>query len=72
VAGLVRLRAADPAAAKDVRATIAALAQDPAPDSSKPLGQTGLRRLRIGSARVLYQVDQADAAIEILVIGQAN
>ena len=71
VAGLIRLRHADPAAAKDVRAAVLALAQDPEPATSGPLGTTGLRRMRLGAARVLYQVDPVNAAVQILVIGQA-
>lgn len=70
VAGLIRLRAADLTAAKDVRAAITSLARDPEPDRSTPLGNSGLRRLRVGSARVLYQIDQADTAVHILTIGQ--
>ena len=72
IAGLIRLRQADPATAKDVRAAVLALARDPEPDTSSPLGTAGLRRMRIGSARVLYSVDAADAAVQILLVGQAH
>jgi mRNA-degrading endonuclease RelE of RelBE toxin-antitoxin system len=70
VAGLLRLRATDPAAAKDVRATITSLAQDPISTLSSPLGDSGLRRLRVSNARVLYRVDQTNRAVEILTIGR--
>lgn len=72
MAGLGRLRAADPATAKDVLAAVAALAYDPAPQTSSPLGASVLRRLRIGSARVLYTVDDVNVAVQILVVGQAH
>jgi mRNA interferase RelE/StbE len=72
VAGLIRLREADPAAAKDVRAAVQALAHDPEPETSSPLGTTSLRRMRLGSARVLYDVDTANGAVKILVVGQAQ
>ena len=47
IAGLIRLRQADPATAKDVRAAVLALARDPEPDTSSPLGTAGLRRIRL-------------------------
>lgn len=72
VAGAIRLREADPAAAKDVRAAVQALAHEPEPDISSPLGTTGLRRMRVGSARVLYNVDTANAAVQVLVVGQTQ
>jgi mRNA-degrading endonuclease RelE of RelBE toxin-antitoxin system len=72
VAGLIRLRTVDPSAAKDARAAIAALAQDPAPEFSNPLGESGLRRLRMGVVRVLYQVDEINHAVQILVVGQSS
>jgi mRNA-degrading endonuclease RelE of RelBE toxin-antitoxin system len=70
-AGLGRLRAADPATAKDVRGRRRPGLR-PRPEASSPLGASGLRRLRIGSARVLYKVDDVNVAVQILVVCQAH
>ena len=47
IAGLIRLRQADPATAQDVRAAVLALARDPEPVTSSPLGTAGLCRIRL-------------------------
>ena len=72
VAGLIRVREADPATAKDVRSAVQSLAHRPEPDASSPLGTPVLRRMRIGSARVLFKVDTANAVVQILVVGQTH
>lgn len=72
VAGLLRIRSSDPHTAKTVRAAIGALALDPEPQESAPLRTPGLRRLRLGEARVLYKVDDDHRAVQILTIGNAQ
>jgi mRNA-degrading endonuclease RelE of RelBE toxin-antitoxin system len=72
VAGLIRLRAVDASASKETRAAITALAHDPVPEFSNPLGDSGLRRIRLGAVRVLYQVDQTHHAVQILVVGKSS
>ena len=70
VAGLVRLRAEDGQAAKTVRAAVAALADNPLPPRSSALGTEGLRRLRVGNVRVLYNLDGDAGAVHILTVGR--
>jgi mRNA-degrading endonuclease RelE of RelBE toxin-antitoxin system len=70
VAGLIRLRTADPLTAKAVRAAVAALADSPYPDSSTALGSSGQRRLRVGPARVMYTVSEEDVSVDILTVGR--
>lgn len=70
VAGLIRLRAADPPLAKTVRGAVAALADDPYPDTSTTLGSTNQRRLRVGAARVIYTVSEENVSVDILTVGR--
>jgi mRNA-degrading endonuclease RelE of RelBE toxin-antitoxin system len=72
VAGLIRIRNVDPHAAKTIRSAVGALAHDPRPDGSAPLGTEGLRRLRLGAARILYDVDDSNQAVQILTVGQVH
>ena len=72
VAGLIRLRSADPQAARAVRTAVSTLAENPEPSSSTPLGSVSLRRLRVAEARILYEVDQAHHAVHILTVGQVR
>jgi mRNA interferase RelE/StbE len=69
---LLKIRAADPAAAKAVRVAVDALADDPAPESSTALGAEGHRRLKLGPYRVLYQVDETSRVIYVLTVGQSR
>jgi mRNA interferase RelE/StbE len=64
-----RLRAADHTGAKQVAAAVAALADQPAPGESTPLGRSGFRRLRLGDCRVLYEVDVVTAAVFVVNVG---
>jgi mRNA-degrading endonuclease RelE of RelBE toxin-antitoxin system len=72
VAGLVRLRVADPLAAKAAREAVSALAEDPYPQSSSELGSRTQRRLRVGSARVMYTVNEERVAVEVLTVGRTS
>lgn len=72
MAGLLRIRATDPQATKDVRMAIAALTATARPPDSTPLGTAGLRRLRVGDTRVLYEIDDVNEAIHVLTIGRAH
>jgi mRNA interferase RelE/StbE len=71
-AGLMGIRAADPPVAKMVRTAVSALTEDAYPVDSTPLGTAGLRRLRVGDARVLYEIDDTHRAIHILTIGRVR
>lgn len=72
VNGLVRLREVDPAAAKEIRIAVAALAEDPYPASSSELGSPTVRRLRLGPARVLYEVNVDLVGITVLTVGRTH
>jgi mRNA-degrading endonuclease RelE of RelBE toxin-antitoxin system len=72
VAGLIRLRAADPLLAKTVRGAVAALAEAPYPGSSTMLGSADQRRLRVGAARVIYTVSEENLAVDILTVGRTR
>ncbi|GCB47634.1 hypothetical protein SNL152K_4939 [Streptomyces sp. NL15-2K] len=48
---------------------INALTQNPEPTTSSKLGNTNLRRLRIGPYRATYEIDGGTVAIKILMIG---
>jgi mRNA-degrading endonuclease RelE of RelBE toxin-antitoxin system len=72
VAGLIRIRNVDPHAAKTIRSAVDALAREPRPDRSTPLGAEGLRRLRLGEARILYDINDSNQAVQILTIGQVH
>jgi mRNA interferase RelE/StbE len=71
-AGLLRIRNTDPQVAKTVRTAVSALVEDPYPPESTPLDNAGLRRLRVGDARVLYEIDDTHRAIHILTIGRVR
>jgi mRNA interferase RelE/StbE len=70
VAGLIRIRTTDPLTAKAVRAAVTALADNPYPDTSTPLGSPTQRRLRVGPARVLYTVSEERICVDILTVGR--
>jgi mRNA interferase RelE/StbE len=72
VAGLIRIRNVDPHAAKTIRSAIGARAHDPRPDGSTALGAEGLQRLRLGDARILYEIDDNNQAVQILTIGRVH
>ena len=71
-AGLMRIRTTDPQVAKTLRKAVSALAEDAYPPDSTPLDNAGLRRLRVGDARVLYEIDDTHRAIHILAIGRVG
>jgi mRNA interferase RelE/StbE len=71
-AGLMRIRTTDPQVAKTVRTAVSALAEDAYPVDPTPLDTAGLRRLRVGDARVLYEIDDTHRAIHILTIGRVR
>ena len=70
VAGWIRVRTRDPLLAKGVRDAVTALSDEPYPNDSAELGSRHLRRIRLDGVRILYRVDDADLAVEVLVVGQ--
>jgi mRNA interferase RelE/StbE len=54
--------------AKSIRAAVNALARDPEPPDSVPLGGGLVRRLHIGDYRVLYEV--TDDAVRVWSLGR--
>lgn len=67
---LARIRREDTDFFLRTRRAIASLPADPRPESSVPWGATGIYRLHAGRIRVLYEIDEAAAAIYIINIGQ--
>lgn len=65
----MRIRNTDLQFAKAVRTAVSALVEDPRPPESTPLDSAGLRRLRVGDARVLYEIDDTHRAVHILTVG---
>lgn len=67
--GLMGIRTTDPRGCQDDPDGRQRSCRGPYPADSTSRGSTGLRRLRIGGARVLYEVDETHLAIHILTIG---
>jgi mRNA interferase RelE/StbE len=63
-----RLRADDPDGARRIAKAVAALADDPHPADSNPLGRTSFRRIRLDRYRVLYEV--TDDAVRVMHVGR--
>ncbi|MFF3583642.1 type II toxin-antitoxin system RelE family toxin [Streptomyces mirabilis] len=67
--GLKRLRARDGDAVKPLVNAINALARNPEPTAGSKLGNTNLRRLRVGVYRATYEIDGVTVAIKVLMVG---
>ncbi|WP_371578796.1 type II toxin-antitoxin system RelE/ParE family toxin [Streptomyces sp. NBC_01314] len=67
--GLKRLRARDGGAVKPLVQAINALARNPEPATSGKLGNTNLRRLRVGVYRATYEIDGDTVSVKILMVG---
>ncbi|KUN94849.1 type II toxin-antitoxin system RelE family toxin [Streptomyces caeruleatus] len=67
-----RLRAIDPIGAKAAAAAVRALADDPTPEATHPLGASGYYRLRVGSWRVLYRRDGELVTVHVLKVGRST
>jgi mRNA interferase RelE/StbE len=65
------LRIEDRSGAAIIRDAVRALAIDPRPPQSRQLGTTDFRRLRIGSYRVLYRVDDIQCTVVVEKVGRA-
>jgi mRNA interferase RelE/StbE len=65
------LRIHDPNGAAIVGDAVRALAMDPRPAGSRPLGATEFHRLRIGIYRVLYRVDDLLSTVVVENVGRA-
>jgi len=65
-----RLRARDHSGAHDIAEAVRALAKEPRPTSSAPLGDSPFRRLRLSSYRVLYEVDEQSEAVYVISVGR--
>ncbi|UUU32559.1 type II toxin-antitoxin system RelE/ParE family toxin [Streptomyces sp. CA-210063] len=67
--GLKRLRDRDGDAVKPLVQAISALARNPEPTTSGKLGNTNLRRLRVGVYRAAYEFDGGTVSVKILMVG---
>ena len=70
VTALWRIRAQDPHAAITVAAAVASLTDEPRPADSRRLGGTEFLRMRIGTYRVMYEIDDARSAIIVHNVGR--
>ena len=57
---------------KQVLAAISHLGSEPRPDSSTPYGSPDLRRIRIGWYRVVYEIDDTTATLNIIHLGRVE
>lgn len=63
---LARIRGKDKELFTQARRVISALADQPCPASAVAWGATGVYRLPAGDIRILYEVDDAAAAVHII------
>ncbi|NSC22807.1 type II toxin-antitoxin system RelE/ParE family toxin [Streptomyces albus subsp. chlorinus] len=66
----VRFLKDDPAGLAAVYEAVQALAEQPCPRGSFPLGTTGIRRLRVGAYRVLYVIKEETIRILVTSLGR--
>ncbi len=69
---LGHIRSDDKETFLQVRRTLAALADEPRPDSAVAWGGTGIFRLHTGNARILYEVDEEASTIYIINVGRIS
>ena len=69
---LARVRSDDKEAFAQIRRAIAALADQPHPDSAVAWGGTGIFRLHAGDTRILYEVDDDASVVYIINIGRIS
>jgi mRNA interferase RelE/StbE len=68
---LQRIQRSDSEAGARIRFAIAALAENPRPNGAKKLvGQKGKWRVRVGTYRVIYLIDDAALTVMIYAIGK--
>jgi mRNA-degrading endonuclease RelE of RelBE toxin-antitoxin system len=61
-----RIRAEDKEAFASIRRALAALAEQPHPDQAVAWGGNGIYRLRLPGIRILYEVNEDEAAIYVI------
>lgn len=67
---LARVRAEDPAAFTAITQALAALAEQPRPDNAVAWGGSGIHRLDLPGARVLYEVDERVSTVYIVNVAR--
>jgi mRNA-degrading endonuclease RelE of RelBE toxin-antitoxin system len=63
---LARIRAEDKEAFASIRQALAVLADQPHPDQAVAWGGSGIYRLRWPGIRILYEVDEDAATIDVI------
>lgn len=66
----VRFLKDDPVGLSVLYEAVDALAEQPCPRGSFPLGATGIRRLRVGAYRVLYVIKEETVRILVTSLGR--
>jgi len=69
---LADVRKDDKEAFARIPRAIAALADQPSPDGAIAWGGTGIYRLHIDQARILYEVDVAASTVYVINIGRIS
>jgi mRNA interferase RelE/StbE len=67
-----QLRRLPPGAAASLRGPILALALDPRPAGSVKLTGSSFMRLRVGDARIIYDIDDASAIVVVLRVARRS
>jgi mRNA-degrading endonuclease RelE of RelBE toxin-antitoxin system len=63
---LARIRSEDKAAFATIRQALLALADQPRPEQTVAWGGSGIYRLHLPGARILYEVDDGVAAVHVI------
>ena len=72
IRALARIRREDKDAFDRVRRAITALADHPRPDEATAWGGTGIYRLHVEDARILYEVDDDAPTMYVINIGRIS
>lgn len=72
VAAASRFLDSDPEGLKQVLAATGHLRAEPRPEGSAPYGSPDLRRIRIGWYRIVYEIDDTAATVNIIHLGRVE
>jgi mRNA-degrading endonuclease RelE of RelBE toxin-antitoxin system len=67
---LARIRSEDKLAFAAIRQAMAALADQPGPDQAVAWGGSGIYRLHLPGARILYEIDESAATVYIINVAR--
>jgi mRNA-degrading endonuclease RelE of RelBE toxin-antitoxin system len=67
---LARIRSEDREAFASIRQALAALADQPRPDQAVAWGGSGIYRLHLPGARILYEIDEEASTVYIINVAR--